>query len=276
MPLGEKWVHFQCGHHLVHLSRAHSFGVERWNIREWCGGDADLVPHQLCSAWLDRWHSMVPAISGPETASWTLQTGCHVPNPRVKGVGDACNREMGETFTGIGLSEVTPHCLWSQVDTCKEDQTSFCVPMRPTQELSNETQPSILLQECSTHFYMGEGDPYPQYHFWTFHACHACNGHSLLLFAISHACYLLMVLPCLSTLYCLSMFIVFDVLLACFSFAYLFCSHVICENSKLLMFTQLLLIMGSHTSKCKPITFVFCVTIVIELSSVTWCVPISC
>ena len=65
------------------------------------------------------------------------------------------------------------------------------------------------------------------------------------------------------------MFIVFDVLLACFSFAHLCCSHVICENSKLPMFTQLLLIMGSHASKCKPITFVFCVTIVIELSSVT-------
>ena len=96
----------------------------------------------------------------------TLQTGCHVPKPRIRGVGDVCNREMGET-SGTRLSETTPCCLWSQVDTRKEDQTSLCVPVRPTQELSSRTQRekmSVLLQECSTHFYVGEGDPTPQYH----------------------------------------------------------------------------------------------------------------
>ena len=106
------------------------------------------------------------------------------------------------------------------------------------------------------------------HYFQTFHAFHACNGHSLLLFAISHACYMLMVL--LSVLYCLSMFIVFDVLLVHFSFAHLCCSCIMCESSKLPMFMLLLLITGSHTSKCEPITFVFSVTIVIELSCVMW------
>ena len=85
----------------------------------------------------------------------------------------------------------------------------------------------------------------------------------------SCTCYLLMVLPRLSALYCLSMFIVFDVLLACFaSLAHLSCSHIMCENSKLLMFTLLLLITGSHASKWEPIASVFGVTIVIELSCV--------
>ena len=42
------------------------------------------------------------------------------------------------------------------------------------------------------------------------------------------------------------------------------------------MFMLLLLIMGSHTSKCEPITFVFGVTTVIELSCVTQWVLISC
>ena len=49
-----------------------------------------------------------------------------------------------------------------------------------------------------------------------------------------------------------------------------------CESSKLPMFMLLLLIMGSHVSKCEPITFVFSVTIVIELSCVMLRVPISC
>ena len=147
--------------------------------------------------------------------------------------------------------------------------------MRPTQEPLNRTQPSVLLQECSTHFYMGEGDPDPQYHFQIFHTYHTCNSHSLLLFAISCTCYLLMVLPFLSALYCLSMFIAFDVFLVHFSFAHLCCLCIIHENYKLPMFMLLLLIMGSHTSKWEPITFVFCVTIVIELSSVTQHVLIS-
>ena len=148
---------------------------------------------------------------------------------------------MGETFTGTGLSEATPRCLQSQVDTHKEGQTSLCIPMRPTQELSNGTQLSVLLQECSIHFYVGKRDLDPQYY---------ALFLNFLLFAISHTCYLLMVLPCLSMFYCLSMFIVFDVLLVCFSLAHLCCSYVMCENSKLLTFTLLLLIMGSHTSKC--------------------------
>ena len=95
------------------------------------------------------------------------------------------------------------------------------------------------------------------HYFLTFHAYHTCNGHLLSLFAISHACYLLMVLPHLSVLYCLSMFIVFDVLLACFSFEYLCCSHIMCETSKLPMFALLLWV---HT--CLR------VTIVIELNCV--------
>ena len=28
-----------------------------------------------------------------------------------RGVGNICNRETGETFIGIRLSEATPHCL---------------------------------------------------------------------------------------------------------------------------------------------------------------------
>ena len=108
----------------------------------------------------------------------------------------------------------------------------------------------------------------------TFHAYHPCNSHLLLLFAISCTYYLLMVLPHLSALYCLSMFIVFHVFLVHFSFAHLCCSCVICENSKLLMFMLLLLIMGSHASKWEPITFVFGVTV--ELSCIMRCVPISC
>ena len=69
--------------------------------------------------------------------------------------------------------------------------------------------------------------------------------------------------------YYLSTFIVFDVLLAHFSsFANVCCSRVMCENSKLPMFTLLLLTTGSHASKWEPIAFVFGVTIVIELSCV--------
>ena len=64
------------------------------------------------------------------------------------------------------------------------------------------------------------------------------------------------------------MFVVFDVLLVCFPLAHLCCLCIMCENSKLPMFMLLLLIMGSHTSKCKPITFVFSVAIVIELNCV--------
>ena len=139
--------------------------------------------------------------------------------------------------------------------------------MRPTQELSNGTQPYVQLQECSTHFNMGEGDPNPQYHFQTFHVYYTCNGIHLYCLLFLHACYLLMVLPHLSALYCLSTCIVFDMLLACFSsFAHPCCLCVMCENSKLPMFT--LLIMGSHMSKWEPIAFVFGVTIVIELSCV--------
>ena len=103
----------------------------------------------------------------------------------------------------------------------------------------------------------------------TFHAYHACKGHLLLLFAISCTYYLLMVLPHLSMLYCLSMFVIFHVLLVHFSFAHLCCSRIICENSKLLMFMLLLLVTGLHASKWEPITFVFGVSIVIELSCVT-------
>ena len=61
-----------------------------------------------------------------------------------QGVGDACNREMGETFSGTRLSEATPRCLWFQVDTLKEDQTSLCVPTRPAQELSSRIQKEKL------------------------------------------------------------------------------------------------------------------------------------
>ena len=64
------------------------------------------------------------------------------------------------------------------------------------------------------------------------------------------------------------MFTVLDVLLAHFPLAHLCCSCIMYENSKLPMFTLLLLIMGSHVSKCEPITFVFGVTIVTELSCV--------
>ena len=114
------------------------------------------------SAWVGRWCSMAATFSGPEINSmrvrfwwrnkqllwwghslmptgWTLQTGCHVPKPRVMGVGDACNREMGETFTGIRLSEATPHCLWSQVDIRKEDQISLCIPLN-----NSWTEPNLL------------------------------------------------------------------------------------------------------------------------------------
>ena len=148
------------------------------------GGNVKVTNSKRLFLWVGRWCSMAPTISGPETdslwveiwwrnkqfqwqgcslmpTSWTLQTGCHVPKPGVKEGGDTCNREMGETSPGTRLSEATPYCLWSQVDTCKEDQTSLCIPMRPTYELSNGTQPLLLPQECSTHFYMGEGDPYP-------------------------------------------------------------------------------------------------------------------
>ena len=71
-------------------------------------------------------------------------------------------------------------------------------------------------------------------------------------------------------LYCLSTFIVFHVLLVHFlSFTHLCCSCITCENSKLPMFMLLLLIMGSHVSKWEPMTFVFGVTIVMELSYAT-------
>ena len=58
-------------------------------------------------------------------------------------------------------------------------------------------QPSLLLQECSTHFYVGEGNPYPclcMHYFLifhalclTFHAFHACCSF-LSLTHLTHMC----------------------------------------------------------------------------------------
>ena len=140
--------------------------------------------------------------------------------------------------------------------------------MRHTQELLNRNQPSVKLQECSIHFYVG-GIPTHSIIFELFTLITLVTVVHFYCLLFSHACYLLMVLPCLSALYCLSTFIVFDVLLVHFSsFTNLCCPCVVCENSKIPMFTLLLLITGSHASKWQPIAFVFSITIVIELSCV--------
>ena len=37
---------------------------------------------------------------------WILQVSCHVPEPRTRWGGDACNGETGVIFTGTMLCEV--------------------------------------------------------------------------------------------------------------------------------------------------------------------------
>ena len=121
-------------------------------------------------------------------------------------MGDTCNREMGETFSGTRLSEATPRCLWSQVDTCKEDQTSLCIPIRPTQELSRRTQREKLLycyKSVAPIFTWGrETPPHSTMHYFqTFH-CFSCLLQLFALYCLSiHMCDLLIGLSRISVLY---------------------------------------------------------------------------
>ena len=153
-------------------------------------------------------------------------------SPEWRGLGDACNKEMSETSVGTSLNKTMPHCLWTQVDTCKEDEASLCIAMRPTYELSSGTQPSLLLQECSTHFYVGKGNPYPHlctHYFWIFHVlCFNFSHFSCLLFIFVINAFDMCVFG--KGCYTVKAFLPFDALFMHFSLSHPRCWCVSCES----------------------------------------------
>ena len=118
-------------------------------------------------------------------------------NPEPEGLGDAYNREMGVIFSGTRLCEAAPCHHWSQVDTCKEYQTSLSIPTRPTQELSSRTQKLPFCYKSVTPNFMLGGGPYPTVPCFNLEFLHFMVISLLLvLFINSHVVDLLTVFTC--------------------------------------------------------------------------------
>ena len=115
---------------------------------------------------------------------------------------------------------------WSQADTHKEDQTSLCVPTRPTQELMSRTLKHTLCYKSVAPIFMGGGgSPYPMVLIFKFFmlcghlpvdctVVHCSLIHTLIIHTLcallchtfKHFCSLLVIRSChaLSDVYCTS------------------------------------------------------------------------
>ena len=145
---------------------------------------------------------------------------------------------------------LSTHLQWSQVDTCKEDQTSLCIPTRPTQELSSRTLKHTLCYKSVAPIFMQGGSPYPTVLIFKFFMLydHLAVDCTVLLCSSIHA----LVIHTLYALLCCT-FKHFCSLLLIRSFHTL--SHMY-RTSTSLMFTHFLIIMCSPAPGCDLVTFV--------------------
>ena len=85
---------------------------------------------------------------------------CNVPKPRVKGVGDACNREMGETSAGTRLSEMANKI--SSLIPGRHLHGGPDLPVHPY-KANSRTEPNLPDHYKSVAcIYVGEENPHPQ------------------------------------------------------------------------------------------------------------------
>ena len=147
---------------------------------------------------------------------------------QCEGVGDACNRETGGTSTGTRLN-----ALLSQIDTCKEDETSLCIPMRPTYELFNGTQLNLLYcyKSVACIFTWGRETPTHTFtHIWTFYVFTFLSLLFILTFCAFHTCCSFLMFDAFNMHACLANGVNNVILLKHFHFS-MCCLHVSCFHT---------------------------------------------